>query len=170
MTRWTALMIAAATALTQPALAQTSDGVPGDRVVVPLPDVSSLSDDEAQALARDVAQMTVITAECPEHDVSGPEFQLMAGTTDALTQRLGLDPVGYDRDYVRPAFSVLSEADACDRLGPQVPQLIARLESLGGSTRPVTPGLAEAEAAAANAAANGQADTDADDTAATPAP
>ena len=89
MTRWTVLMIAAAAALTQPALAQTSDGVPGDRVVVPLPDVSGLSDDEAQALARDVAQMTVITAECPEHDVSGPEFQLMAGTTDALTERLG---------------------------------------------------------------------------------
>ncbi len=40
MNRWTVLMIAAAAALTQPALAQTSDGVPGDRVVVPLPDVS----------------------------------------------------------------------------------------------------------------------------------
>lgn len=157
MTRWTALMIAAATALAHPALAQTSDGVPGDRVVVPLPDVSTLSEAEAQALARDLAEMTVITAECPEHDVSGPEFQLMAGTTDALTQRLGLDPVGYDRDYVRPAFALLSEADACDRLGPQVPALIARLEDLGGSTRPVTPGLAEAEAAAANAAANAEA-------------
>ncbi len=151
MTRWTVLMIAAATALTQPALAQTSDGVPGDRVVVPLPDVSGLSDDEAQTLARDVAQMTVVTAECPEHDVSGPEFQLMAGTTDALTERLGLDPVSYDRDYVRPAFAVMSEADACDRLGPQVPDLIARLEGMGGSTQPVTPGLAEAAAAKAAA-------------------
>lgn len=151
MTRWTVLMIAAATALTQPAFAQTSDGVPGDRVVVPLPDVSGLSDDEAQTLARDVAQMTVVTAECPEHDVSGPEFQLMAGTTDALTERLGLDPVSYDRDYVRPAFAVMSEADACDRLGPQVPDLIARLEGMGGSTQPVTPGLAEAAAAKAAA-------------------
>jgi hypothetical protein len=151
MTRWTVLMIAAATALTQPALAQTSDGVPGDRVVVPLPDVSGLSDDEAQTLARDVAQMTVVTAECPEHYVSGPEFQLMAGTTDALTERLGLDPVSYDRDYVRPAFAVMSEADACDRLGPQVPDLIARLEGMGGSTQPVTPGLAEAAAAKAAA-------------------
>ncbi|WP_252926716.1 hypothetical protein [Paracoccus sp. 08] len=157
MTRWTVLMIAAAAALTQPALAQTSDGVPGDRVVVPLPDVSGLSDDEAQALARDVAQMTVITAECPEHDVSGPEFQLMAGTTDALTERLGLDPVSYDRDYVRPAFAVVEEADACDRLGPRVPELIARLEGMGGSTQPVTPGLAEA--AAAKAAAAGTSDT-----------
>lgn len=154
MTRWTVLMIAAATALTQPALAQTSDGVPGDRVVVPLPDVSGLSDDEAQTLARDVAQMTVVTAECPEHDVSGPEFQLMAGTTDALTERLGLDPVSYDRDYVRPAFAVMSEADACDRLGPQVPDLIARLEGMGGSTQPVTPGLAEAAAAKAAADAD----------------
>lgn len=151
MTRWTVLMIAAATALTQPAFAQTSDGVPGDRVVVPLPDVSGLSDDEAQTLARDVAQMTVVTAECPEHDVSGPEFQLMAGTTDALTERLGLDPVSYDRDYVRPAFAVMSEADACNRLGPQVPDLIARLEGMGGSTQPVTPGLAEAAAAKAAA-------------------
>ncbi|TJZ85100.1 hypothetical protein [Paracoccus hibiscisoli] len=159
MTRWTALMIAAATALTQPALAQTSDGVPGDRVVVPLPDVSGLSDDAAQALAHDLAQMTVITAECPEHDVSGPEFQLMAGTTDALTERLGLDPVSYDRDYVRPAFSVMSEADACDRLGPQVPEMIARLEGMGGSTQPVTPGLAEA--AAAEAAADADTGTDA---------
>ena len=59
MTRWTVLMIAAAAALTQPALAQTSDGVPGDRVVVPLPDVSGLSDDEAQALARDAVTLAV---------------------------------------------------------------------------------------------------------------
>ncbi|WP_405402201.1 hypothetical protein [Paracoccus sp. Ld10] len=154
MKRWTVLMIAAGMALTQPALAQTSDGVPGDRVVVPLPDVSDLTDDAAKALARDLAQMTVITAECPEHDVSGPEYQLMVGTTDALTDRLGLDPVGYDRDYARPAFAVMGDEDACDRLGPQVPDMIARLEGMGGSTQPVTPGLAEAEAA--------EAETDAD--------
>ena len=52
---------------------------------------------------------------------------------------------------------MVEEADACDRLGPQVPELIARLEGMGGSTQPVTPGLAEA--AAAKAAAEGASDT-----------
>ena len=134
---WSAAICVAAMGV--PAMAQ--DGVPGDRLVVPLPDVSALSDDEAQALARELAQMNVITSECPDHDVSDPEWQLMNGTTDALTARLGLDPLAYDREYFRPAFSVLDDPEACDRLGPEAPALIARLEQLGGGTTPVTPGL-----------------------------
>lgn len=141
MQRWTVMMIAAVTALVQPALAQTTDGVPGDRLVVPLPDVSALSDEQAQGLAQELAQLNVITSECPDHDISDPEWQLMTGTTDALMKRLGIDAVTYDREYFRPAFALLDDPAACDRMGPQAPGMIARLEEMGGSTRPVTPGL-----------------------------
>lgn len=134
-----------AAALVQTANAQ-SDGIAGDRLVVPLPDLAGLSDDQAQALTRDLAQMNVISSECPGFDVTGPEWQLMTGTTDALTGRLGLNPIAYDREYLRPAYGLLDDPDSCARLGPQVAQTIARLESMGGSTDPVTPGLAPPQA------------------------
>lgn len=136
---------AGVTLLSATAWAQTADGVPGDRLVVPLPDVSTLAEAEAQALTRELAQMNVVTSECPDHDVTDPEWQLMTGTTDALIERLGLDPVAYDREYFRPAFSLLDDPANCDRIGAQADDLIARLEGMGGSTRPVTPGLAPPE-------------------------
>jgi hypothetical protein len=115
------------------------DGVPGDRLVVPLPDVSGLSDDEARDLAHDLARMNVITSNCADFAVTDPEWQLMNDTTDMLTTRLDIDPGTYDRDYFRPAFGLLDDPDACDRMGPQVPQLIDRLVGMGGDTQPVLP-------------------------------
>lgn len=137
-------VLAAATfalALAPAAGAQLADGVPGDRLVVPLPDVSGLSDEQAQDLTRELAQMNVITSECAEYDVTDPEWQLMTGTTDALSARLGLDPLAYDREYFRPAFSVLDDPQACETMGPQVAVMITRLKEMGGSTEPSTPGL-----------------------------
>lgn len=148
MKSWDVIMIgtvaAGAILLAVNAWAQPADGVPGDRLVVPLPDVSTLSEPQAQALMRDLAQMNVVTSECPDQDVTDPEWQLMTGTTDALIERLGLDPVAYDREYFRPAFSLLEDPANCARIGAQSDDLIARLEGMGGSTRPVTPGLAPA--------------------------
>lgn len=150
MKSWDVIMIgtvaAGAILLAVNAWAEPADGVVGDRLVVPLPDVSALPDAEAQELARELAQMNVITSECPDQDVTDPEWQLMTGTTDALIERLGLDPVAYDREYFRPAFSLLDDPANCDRIGAQAEGLIARLEQMGGSTRPVTPGLAPAQA------------------------
>ncbi|WP_410217189.1 hypothetical protein [Paracoccus sp. (in: a-proteobacteria)] len=150
MKSWNVMMIALAAAGTllapagwaQTAPDQATDGVPGDRLVVPLPDVSTLSEAEAQDLTRELAQMNVITSNCPAYEVSDPEWQLINGTTDALTQRLGIDPVAYDREYFRPAFSLLDDPSNCDRLGPQARELITRLEEMGGSAQAVTPTVA----------------------------
>lgn len=157
MKRWTVMVMSAAVmgALISPAAAQGVDGVPGDRLVVPLPDVSGLDDAQAQDLLRDLAQMNVITSECPDHDVTDPEWQLMTDTTDALMGRLGIDAITYDREYFRPAFNLMDDPASCDRLGPEAPALIARLEEMGGSAQPLTPApepalevpAAEAEAA-----------------------
>lgn len=141
MKRWMVMVMSAAVtgALMAPAGAQGVDGVPGDRLVVPLPDVSGLDDAQAQDLMRELAQMNVITSECPDHDVSDPEWQLMTDTTDALMARLGIDAITYDREYFRPAFSLMDDPASCDTLGPQAPALIERLEAMGGSAQPVTP-------------------------------
>jgi len=159
MKSWDVIMIgtvaAGAILLAVNAWAQPADGMPGDRLVVPLPDLSHLSDADAQQLTRELAQMNVITSECPGFEVSDPEWQLMNGTTDALTDRLGIDPVVYDREYFRPAFSLLDDPASCGQLGPQVPQLIARLEQMGGSTQPVTPDLSPAQDQPETAAQSG---------------
>jgi len=141
MKRWTVMVISAAmTGMPGlPAAAQGVDGVPGDRLVVPLPDVSQLDDAQAQQLMRELAQMNVITSECPDHDVTDPEWQLMTDTTDALMGRLGIDAITYDREYFRPAFNLMDDPASCDTLGPQAPALIARLEQMGGSAEPLTP-------------------------------
>ncbi|RJL03980.1 hypothetical protein D3P06_09835 [Paracoccus aestuarii] len=139
MNSLTTTMILAAALLPQTVLAQDANGVPGDRLVVPVPDVSALSDDEARALLQDLARMNVVTSECPDYDVSDPEWQLMTDTTDAVTGRLGLDALAFDREYFRPAFNELDDPAACDRLGPEAARLIERLEAMGGSTQPVTP-------------------------------
>ncbi|WP_282603348.1 hypothetical protein [Paracoccus sp. PARArs4] len=125
------------------------DGVPGDRLVVPLPDVSSLTDDQARSLTRDLAELNVLTENCTGHDISDPEWQLMNGTTDKLIERLGIDALDYDREYFRPAFSVLEDQANCDRVDTEAPEMIAYLTGLGGGTTPVTPGLPQPEAEAA---------------------
>jgi hypothetical protein len=168
MNSTTVIMIVALAAMLPGAgaSAQGADGVPGDRLVVPLPDVSGLEPEAAQELTRELAQMNVISAECPEFEVSDPEWQLLNGTTDALMAQLGLDAVAYDREYFRPAFSVLDDPQACERLGPQLPQMIDRLVEMGGDTRPVLPEELRPQAGAAGAAdlAAPDADTDVPET------
>ncbi|RJE81015.1 hypothetical protein [Paracoccus sp. JM45] len=140
MKSWNVIITATVTAgtilLGATAWAQGADGVPGDRLVVPLPDISGLDDAQAKDLARELAQANVITSNCPEYDVSDGAWQLMTGTTDSLTAKLGLDPITYDREYFRPAFSVMEDADACQTLGPDVQGTVDRLIAMGGDTKP----------------------------------
>ena len=124
------------------------DGVPGDRLVVPLPDVSALTDAQARDLTRDLAELNVLTENCGGRATSDAEWQLMTGTTDRLIQKLGIDALDYDRDFFRPAFAVLEDPANCDRVAAEAPAMIARLEEMGGSTRAVTPGLARPAGAA----------------------
>lgn len=135
------------------ALAQGAEGVPGDRLVVPLPDVSSLSEDEARDLTRQLAEANVISDNCPAFEATDGEWQLLNGTSDALTARLGLDPLTYDREYFRPAYNLLDEGGACETHGPDVAALVERLVAMGGDTRPAAEVAAEAEATAAAAEA-----------------
>lgn len=118
------------------ALALTAGAVQaaGDRVTVPLPDVSGLSRAEGQALLRQLAEVNVITSNCPGYEISDGEWMLITGTGDRLAAALGLDPGSYDRDYYGPAFQLLDDAQACDRVGPAAAPLIARLIEMGGST------------------------------------
>jgi hypothetical protein len=134
----TVTVTAGAILLGATAWAQGADGVPGDRLVVPLPDISGLNDTQAKDLARDLAQANVITSNCPEYDVSDGVWQLMTGTTDALTAKLGLDPIAYDREYFRPAFNLMDDANACQTLGPDVQGTVDRLIAMGGDIKPAT--------------------------------
>lgn len=139
----TATVAAGAILLAATAWAQGADGVPGDRLVVPLPDVSGLSEAQAKDLARELAQANVITSNCPDHDVDDGAWQLMTGTTDALTSKLGLDPIAYDREYFRPAFGLMDDPDACEKLGPGVEGTVDKLIAMGGDTKPATETPAE---------------------------
>lgn len=151
-----ALMLLAPAALAPAAFAQDAGAVAGDRLVVPLPDVSALPEDEARALTRQLAEANVLSENCPEFAVTDGEWQLLNGTQDALTAQLGLDPLAFDREYFRPAYNLLDDAGACETHGPAVADLVERLIAMGGDTRPA------AEIAAEEAAgANTDADTDA---------
>ena len=105
---------------------------------VRLPDTSGLGRAEAEALLSQLAQVNVITSNCPGHAVSDGEWTLIAGTGDRLAAQLGLDAATYDRTYYAPAFRLLDDPSACDRIGPQAGALIARLKAMGGGTTPVS--------------------------------
>ncbi|MDO5613323.1 MAG: hypothetical protein Q4G14_08790 [Paracoccus sp. (in: a-proteobacteria)] len=107
-----------------------------DRVQVTLPDLSPLSRQQAESLSRDLAQADVITANCPGQAISNGEWALINGTGNQLATLLGLDPVSYERKFYGPAFNLLDDPGACDRLGPAVHPLIQRLIEMGGTTRP----------------------------------
>lgn len=109
----------------------------GDRLVVPLPDVSGLDQLQTEALARQLAEVNVIASNCPAYAITDGEWTLLTGTGDLLAQRLGLDPGSYERRYFGPAFQLLDDSSACDRIGPQARPLIDRLTAMGGGTRPV---------------------------------
>ncbi|MDP5306603.1 hypothetical protein [Paracoccus spongiarum] len=136
MRLWDALMIGAIAggALL---LATTKDSFGGDRLVVPLPDVSALGRTEAESLIRQLAEVNVITSHCPDWPISDGEWTLLTGTGDLLAQRLGLDPGAYERDYFGPAFGLLDDPAACGRIGPRARPLIDRLTGMGGGTRPL---------------------------------
>ena len=61
----------------------------------------------------------------------------LAGTVAAAAQ-LGLDAQAYDRQFYGPAFKLLDEPGACDRIGPRAQPLIARLKAMGGGTTPLS--------------------------------
>ncbi|HHY02114.1 MAG TPA: hypothetical protein GX686_04495 [Paracoccus sp.] len=105
-------------------------------MTVPLPDTSSLSQAQAQALIAELAQVNVITSNCPDHAISDAEWTLITGTGDQLAAQLGLSAQDYDREYYGPAFQLLDDPGACDRVGPTAGPLIARLKQMGGGTTP----------------------------------
>lgn len=122
-----------------------------DRLAVPLPDISGLSESEAEALTRELAEVNVITSNCADYPVTDGEWTLMTGTSDLLAAKLGMDPGDYDRAYYGPAFALLDDPSSCGRIGPKAEPLIDRLVSMGGATEPAT---ADTAAAAAEPAGN----------------
>ena len=126
-------MLAAALLATASGAAWADGGM-----TVPLPDTSGLAADEARALITEVAQVNVITSNCPAYPVSDAEWTLIAGTGDKLAAQLGLDASAYDKQFYGPAFQLLDDPGACDRIGPQAKPLIARLKAMGGGTTPLS--------------------------------
>ncbi len=110
----------------------------GGGVTVQLPDVSGLSETEAKSLIAELAQVNVITSNCPDYAISDGEWTLITGTGDRLAGRLDLDAAGYERAYFAPAFKLLDDPGACDRIGPEAKPLIQRLKTMGGDTAPLT--------------------------------
>ena len=110
----------------------------GGGMTVQLPDISGLSDPEAISLIAELAQVNVITSNCPDYAISDGEWTLITGTGDRLAARLGLDAAGYERTYYAPAFKLLDDPGACDRIGPTAKPLIQHLKSMGGGTTPLT--------------------------------
>ena len=110
----------------------------GGGVTVQLPDVSGLSEAEAKSLIAELAQVNVITSNCPDYAISDGEWTLITGSGDRLAARLGLDAAAYDRTYYGPAFKLLDDPGACDRIGPSAKPLIQRLIGMGGGTAPLT--------------------------------
>lgn len=106
-------------------------------MTVQLPDTAALPQDQAQGLLTALAQVNVITSNCPGYGLTDGEWTLVAGTGDRLAAQLGLDASAYDRDYYAPAFRLLDDAAACDRIGPTAAPLIARLKGMGGGTAPL---------------------------------
>lgn len=106
-------------------------------MTVPLPDTSGLSEGEARALVTELAQVNVITSNCPAYPITDAEWTLIAGTGDQLAAQLGLDAQAYDKQFYGPAFKLLDDPGACDRIGPKAKPLIARLKAMGGATTPL---------------------------------
>lgn len=118
-------------------LALTDVSAAQDRLVVPLPDVSGLSAEEARDLGAQIAQADVISSNCPGHAVSDGEWTLLAGTGKKLAARLDLDPTAYEREFLAPAYQLLDQAGSCERVGSEITPLIERLVQMGGGTAPV---------------------------------
>lgn len=128
------MLAAAAAAL---AIAAAGGALADGGLTVPLPDTSQLSQDQARSLIAELAQVNVITSNCPAYPVTDAEWTLIAGTGDQLAAQLGLDAQAYDKEFYGPAFRLLDDPGACDRIGPTAQPLIARLKAMGGGTTPV---------------------------------
>ena len=115
----------------------TGTALAGGGVTVQLPDVSNLSEAQATSLIAELANVNVITSNCPDYAISDGEWTLITGTGDRLAARLGLDAAEYDRRYYGPAFKLLDDPGACDRIGPTAKPMIQRLIGMGGDTRPL---------------------------------
>lgn len=102
-------------------------------MAVPLPDTLGLAEPEARALLAEVAKVNVITSNCPAYAVSDAEWSLITGTGDQLAEQLGLDAAAYDQQIYGPAFKLLDDPQACDRVGPAARPLLARLKAMGGA-------------------------------------
>ncbi|AXC49216.1 hypothetical protein DRW48_05535 [Paracoccus suum] len=110
-----------------------------DRLSVQLPDVSGLDRREAEALITELAEVNVITSNCPDWQVDDSAWALITGTGEKLASQLGLDPSTYDSRYYGPAFALLDDPGACDRIGPKAAGLIDRLKAMGGSKAAAKP-------------------------------
>lgn len=162
MKLWDAIMIG--TVALGATLMASSQAVFGqDRVEVPLPDVSQLDEAEATELARRIGEVDVITSNCQDFGITGGEWTLLAGTGDLLAQQLGLDPAEYDRQFNAPAYALLDDPEACDRLGPEAEPLIGQLVEMGGATEPDQPEDAAPDSAAMDTDEAGDAADDATD-------
>ena len=127
-------IMAALCGMTLAAGAASADG----GVTVKLPDVSQLPQQKAEALIAQLAQVNVITSNCPKWPISDGEWALITGTGDRLAAQLGLDAAAYDAAYYGPAFKLLDDPDACDRIGPTAKPLIGQLVDMGGGTTPIS--------------------------------
>ncbi|KGJ13543.1 hypothetical protein [Paracoccus sanguinis] len=100
-------------------------------VSVPLPDTSRMPAAEAKALMSELAQVNVITSNCPDYALDDEDWTLITGTGDQLAAQLGLDAAAYDKQVYGPAFKLLDDPQACDRIGPTAAPLVARLKGMG---------------------------------------
>ncbi|SDE40560.1 hypothetical protein SAMN05421538_106149 [Paracoccus isoporae] len=108
------------------------------KVMVELPNLSGMSDEDAEKLITALAQVNVITSNCPDYDISDGEWTLLVGTGDMLAKALGMDPETYDEQYYGPAFRMLEDPGACDRIGPRARPIIDDLIEMGGGTEHVS--------------------------------
>jgi hypothetical protein len=130
-------ILATSLVLTIPALA---DG----KIYVQLPDLSEISDAEAEGFLSQVVLANVISSNCPDFAVTEEEWSLLTDSADILARgQLRLSVDAYDSQYYGPAFAALDQADACATHGPDVQPTIEKLVELGGSRE----ALADQEAA-----------------------
>lgn len=108
------------------------------KVTVPLPNLQGISEADAEKLIAALAQVNVIASNCPEYDITDGEWTLLVGTGDMLAQGLGMDPDTYDETYYGPAFRMLEDPGACDRIGPRARPIIDDLIEMGGGTEPLS--------------------------------
>ncbi|WBU56047.1 hypothetical protein [Paracoccus sediminicola] len=107
------------------------------KVVVDLPNLSGMSDADAEKLIAALAQVNVIASNCPDYSITDGEWLLLMGTGDMLAKELGMDPEAYDERFYGPAFQMLDDPGACDRIGPRARPIIDDLIERGGGTEPV---------------------------------